>query len=52
MAEAGPGPGHEMADPVVVVADGRVVEAGPHTQLMRNGGLYSELYALQAKAYA
>jgi ATP-binding cassette subfamily B protein len=40
-----------MADQIVVVADGRVVEAGPHAQLMRNRGLYAELYALQASAY-
>jgi ATP-binding cassette subfamily B protein len=40
-----------MADLIVVVADGHVVEAGPHAQLMRNRGLYSELYALQASAY-
>jgi ATP-binding cassette subfamily B protein len=41
-----------MADQIVVVADGHVVEAGPHAQLMRNQGLYAELYALQARAYA
>ncbi len=41
-----------MADVIVVVADGRVVEAGPHASLMRNKGLYAELYRLQAKAYA
>jgi ATP-binding cassette subfamily B protein len=40
-----------MADQIVVVADGRVVEAGPHAQLMRNRGLYAELYELQASAY-
>jgi ATP-binding cassette subfamily B protein len=40
-----------MADLIVVVADGKVVEAGPHSRLMRNNGLYAELYALQAKAY-
>jgi ATP-binding cassette subfamily B protein len=40
-----------MADLIVVVADGRVVEAGPHAKLMRNKGLYAELYALQARAY-
>lgn len=40
-----------MADQIVVVADGRVVEAGPHAQLMRNPGLYAELYELQASAY-
>jgi ATP-binding cassette, subfamily B, bacterial len=40
-----------MADQIVVVADGRVVEAGPHAQLMRNRGLYAELFDLQASAY-
>jgi ATP-binding cassette subfamily B protein len=40
-----------MADLIVVVADGRVVEAGPHAQLMRNRGLYADLYDLQASAY-
>jgi ATP-binding cassette subfamily B protein len=40
-----------MADQIVVVADGHVVEAGPHAQLMRNRGLYAELYELQASAY-
>jgi ATP-binding cassette subfamily B protein len=40
-----------MADQIVVVADGHVVEAGPHAQLMRNRGLYAELYDLQASAY-
>jgi ATP-binding cassette, subfamily B, bacterial len=41
-----------MADQIVVVADGRVVESGPHAQLIRNDGLYAELYRLQASAYA
>jgi ATP-binding cassette subfamily B protein len=40
-----------MADLIVVVADGKVAEAGPHAQLMRNRGLYAELYELQASAY-
>jgi ATP-binding cassette subfamily B protein len=40
-----------MADQIVVVADGRVAEAGSHAQLMRNRGLYAELYELQASAY-
>ncbi len=41
-----------MADLIVVVADGRVLEAGDHASLMRNRGLYAELYHLQAAAYA
>ncbi|HEV2068392.1 MAG TPA: ABC transporter ATP-binding protein [Acidimicrobiales bacterium] len=40
-----------MADLIVVVADGRVLEAGSHDALMAAGGLYSELYGLQARAY-
>ena len=40
-----------MADQIVVIADGHIVEAGPHAQLMRNRGLYAELYDLQASAY-
>ena len=40
-----------MADIIVVVADGKVAEAGPHAQLMKNRGLYAELYDLQASAY-
>jgi ATP-binding cassette subfamily B protein len=40
-----------MADLIIVVADGRVIEAGSHAALMRNKGLYSELYRLQAAAY-
>jgi len=40
-----------MADLIVVVDRGRVVEAGSHDQLMAAGGLYAELYELQARAY-
>jgi len=35
------------ADRIVVVEDGRVVETGRHQQLIRSGGLYSELYRTQ-----
>ncbi|MGD0273376.1 MAG: ABC transporter ATP-binding protein [Gaiellaceae bacterium] len=40
-----------MADLIVVVADGKVLESGSHAQLLRRKGLYAELYELQAKAY-
>ena len=40
-----------MADLILVVADGKVLEAGSHAELMRLGGLYAELYELQASAY-
>ena len=40
-----------MAELIVVVAGGRVVETGSHAELMAAGGLYAELYELQAHAY-
>lgn len=40
-----------MADLVVVMADGRVAEVGSHDRLTAMGGLYAELYGLQASAY-
>ena len=40
-----------MADVIVVVDDGRIVERGSHEELVRLGGIYAELFALQAAAY-
>jgi ATP-binding cassette subfamily B protein len=40
-----------MADLILVLAGGRLVEAGGHDELMAAGGLYAELYAMQAAAY-
>jgi ATP-binding cassette subfamily B protein len=40
-----------MADLILVVDGGRIVEAGDHTTLLGLDGLYAELYALQARAY-
>jgi ATP-binding cassette, subfamily B, bacterial len=40
-----------MADLILVVADGRVVEAGSHGELLGLGGHYAELYRLQARGY-
>jgi ATP-binding cassette subfamily B protein len=39
------------ADLVVVVAGNRVAETGTHDELMSAGGLYAELYDLQARSY-
>jgi ATP-binding cassette, subfamily B, bacterial len=39
------------ADRIYVLHEGRVVEEGSHEQLMMRGGLYAELFALQARAY-
>ena len=41
-----------MADLILVVNDGRIVESGSHAELMQQNGLYAELYNLQARAYA
>jgi ATP-binding cassette, subfamily B, bacterial len=40
-----------MADLIVVLHDGGVLEQGSHDELMWFGGLYAELYDLQSKAY-
>jgi ABC-type multidrug transport system fused ATPase/permease subunit len=37
----------EMADLVVVVEDGRIVETGTHAQLQRRNGLYQRLRQLE-----
>jgi ATP-binding cassette, subfamily B, bacterial len=40
-----------MADLILVVAGGRIAEVGDHAALVRAGGLYAQLYQLQARAY-
>ena len=39
-------------DRILVLSGGRVVESGPHAQLMRDGGLYAGLMAEQARESA
>lgn len=39
-----------MADRIVVLDGGRVKETGSHAELVAQGGLYAELYSLQAHA--
>jgi len=40
-----------MADLILVVGDGRVIERGTHDDLVLAGGRYAELYELQARSY-
>ncbi|HJU88922.1 MAG TPA: ABC transporter ATP-binding protein, partial [Gemmatimonadaceae bacterium] len=40
-----------MADRIIVLQDGTVVEDGTHEALVANGGLYAELFRMQAVGY-
>jgi ATP-binding cassette, subfamily B, bacterial len=40
-----------MADHIIVLEDGRVVEAGSHAELLARGGRYAQLYTTQASRY-
>ncbi len=40
-----------MADQIVVLQNGRIIERGSHDELMRMNGHYAHLFALQAKGY-
>ena len=40
-----------MADRIIVLANGTIAEEGTHEQLLARGGLYAELFTLQAEGY-
>lgn len=40
-----------MADEIIVIDQGRVVERGNHSSLLQKAGVYARLFSLQAKGY-
>ena len=40
-----------MADRILVLSDGQLIEQGTHQQLVALGGRYAELFELQAAGY-
>ena len=40
-----------MADRILVLEHGQIVEQGHHEQLIRTGGGYAEMFELQAASY-
>jgi ATP-binding cassette subfamily B protein len=40
-----------MADQIIVIQDGRIIEHGSHEQLMTQNGHYAHLFSLQAQGY-
>ena len=40
-----------MADRIIVLRNGEIVEQGTHADLLETGGLYAELFQMQAAGY-
>jgi ATP-binding cassette subfamily B protein len=40
-----------MADRILVLQQGELIESGTHTELIAQKGKYAELFTLQAKGY-
>lgn len=40
-----------LSDNIFVLGNGQVIESGSHSELMKSGGAYSEMFSLQASSY-
>jgi ABC-type multidrug transport system fused ATPase/permease subunit len=40
-----------MADRIIVLNEGKIVEEGTHAHLLELNGLYADLFSLQAEGY-
>jgi ATP-binding cassette subfamily B protein len=40
-----------LANRIIVLEEGRILEEGSHAELLARGGRYAELFTLQAQAY-
>ncbi|NJL41791.1 MAG: ABC transporter ATP-binding protein, partial [Leptolyngbyaceae cyanobacterium SM1_4_3] len=41
----------KLADRIIVLEQGKILETGTHTQLMANGDRYYEMFTRQASSY-
>ncbi len=41
-----------MADRIMVLKDGKILELGTHQELLVKDGMYAELFELQAAGYS
>ena len=40
-----------IADRILVISNGQIIEQGSHSELLRQGGVYAHLFKLQASRY-
>ena len=40
-----------LADRILVISNGQIIEQGSHSELLRQGGVYAHLFKLQASRY-